>query len=102
MVASTTARRSSGHDSSSWSTHAPSEIAAATTTPHAGHCSRARSCTLGGSVPRDVPDEADDRVDGRDHHDRRDGDVGPVAHEHDREHRARHVAGERPRADGRA
>ena len=46
VVASTTVRRSSGHDSSSCSTQAPSEIAAATTTPHAGHCSRARSCTL--------------------------------------------------------
>ena len=31
------------------STHATSEIAAATTTPHATHCSRARSCALRGT-----------------------------------------------------
>ena len=46
VVARTTVRRSSGHESSSCSIHAPAEIAAATTTPQAGHCSRARSCTL--------------------------------------------------------
>jgi hypothetical protein len=45
VVDSTTVRRSSGHERSSCSTHAPSEMAPATTTPHAGHCSRARSCT---------------------------------------------------------
>ena len=93
----TTARRSSGHDSNSCSTHAPAEIAAATTTPHAGHCSRARSCTLGGGpVPGDVPDEADHRVGGRDRDDRRGADVGSVAHHEDREHRARRVAGDDP------
>ncbi len=45
LVLSATARIGSGQVTSSCNTHAVNEIAAATTTPHAGHCSRARSCT---------------------------------------------------------
>ena len=45
VVLTTTARIGSGHATSSCSTHAVSEIAVATTTAHAGHWSRARSCT---------------------------------------------------------
>ena len=61
------ARIGSGHDTSSCSTHAVDEIAAATTTPHAGHCSRARSCTDFAARQRgDVPDQPDHRVDGGD------------------------------------
>ncbi len=52
----------------------------------------------GGSVPGDVPHEADDGVGGHDRDEGRDRDVGAVAHHHDREHRARHVAGEDPEA----
>ena len=97
LVLSATARIGSGQVTSSCNTHAVNEIAAATTTPHAGHCSRARSCTdFAAPAARDVPDQPHHRVDGGDGQHRPERDARPVVHQEPRDDRAGRVARGRP------
>ena len=95
-------RSARGHEISAFSAAAPAEIAAATTTPHATHCSRARSCSVPRpAAPADVSDEPDERGDRRRDRERRDRHVGSLRVDRGGERHSAHVSGDRDAAPPR-